>query len=125
MKIIQRLKTRINLIYCFIILLIVYSCVNDTLTSSLRISIQKDTIAIMDTFKANLYFDNYKKRLPEFFIINKKDTNRLYFNDSIKCAVYKFIPQIIGKRTYKGYVEYYDSVGVFRIEKFVISFVVK
>ena len=117
-------KFDLSLISVFISLFF-YSCSIDNKPSSIKITTNRDTIALDDTLKANLYLDNYNQILPEFFIINKGDTFRIPFNDSTKSATFQAVGRQVGKLTYNGYAEYIDKSKVSKKEDFVISFFVK
>ena len=117
-------KFGLSLISIFISLFF-YSCFVDTKPSSIKITTNRDTIALNDTLKANLYLDNYDQILPEFFIVNKGDTARIPFDDSTKCAIFQAVGRQVGKLTYNGYVEYFDKFKVSKKENFVIAFFVK
>ena len=108
-----------------IISLFLFACSIDKKTSSIKTITSRDTIALNDTFKAMLHFENYNQRIPEFFIVIKNDTSKIPFDDSTKCAIFQAVGRHVGKLTYNGYVEYFDKSNVFKKEDFVISFFVK
>jgi hypothetical protein len=118
------MKKAIYLI-CLIISLIPIACSNEIKTSEIKINKSKDTVAVDELFVADLHMDNYSDRLPEFFIVIKGDTSRIPFNDTIKSAEFRATATKIGKKIFKGYAQYYDSLGILKKEKFEITFVVK
>jgi len=115
----------LTILICIILPPILISCSYNKKNSEIRIIKNKDTIAVDEIFEANLYLDNYSDRLPEFFIVDKGDTNRILFNDTIKSAIYRATSHKIGKKIRKGFAQYYDSLGTLKKENFEITFIVK
>jgi hypothetical protein len=108
-----------------VFLLILISCSRNKVITDIKIDRSKDTVAVDEMFVANLHLDNYKDRLPEFFIVGRRDTFRLEFNDTIKSAMFKATSNTPGNKIYKGFAQYVDSLGNNKKEEFLITFIVK
>jgi hypothetical protein len=105
--------------------LILISCSNNKVITEIKIDKSKDTVAVDEIFIANLQLDNYRDKLPEFFIEGQTDTFRLEFNDTIKSAMFSANSHRTGNKIYKGFAQYIDSLGKQKKEEFVITFIVK
>ena len=118
-------KPKASVFIIMIFFLILISCSNNKPHSEIKINKSKDTVAVDEIFIASLHLDNYKNRLPEFFIVNNPDTFRLLFNDTIKSAYFRATCHKAGDKIYKGFAQYLDSLGNSKRENFEITFVVK
>lgn len=96
---------------------------NSEVIKSVKIIAENDEILINDTYSAKLYFAYKDSIHPSFYLITKQDTNRLYFDYELGYVSFQWKSSIIGKRVFKGFVEYSINGQVVN-EPFVIIYTV-
>jgi hypothetical protein len=109
--------------YSILILLIANSC--KELRPEIVIKSNQDTIKYGEVYNAELYVQNDKNFLPAFRIIREKDTIDLPIDTIKSCAVFKAVGRSSGKKSYRGYVEYYNLNGTKKRNTFSFSYYVK
>jgi hypothetical protein len=97
---------------------------NSEVIKSVTIIAENDEIIMNDTYRAKLYFAYKDSIHPSFFLITKQDTDRLYFDYELGYVSFQWKSSLIGKRVFKGFVEYTINGQVVK-EPFEIKYTVK
>jgi hypothetical protein len=101
------------------------SCIKTSVQSEVVIKTDKDTIGINEIYTAKLLVNHTDSVFPVFYIVNKKDTFILPFDENENCGVFKSIGRVEGKKDYKGFVVFINKLEEKMKKDFEISFFVK
>ncbi len=85
----------------------------------------KDTVSVNEVVEIQLSIEHFEGFLPDFRLIRKEDTARLWYHKKENVANIKFTREKKGKHSFKGFVNYIDKNEIRKKQNFEFSFFVK
>jgi hypothetical protein len=96
-----------NMIFLIAILLLALLACTDN--NKVLIQMDKNAVAIGETFTARLYVNNSDSTAPAFYIIDGFDTSRIAIDlKDHNCGIFRAAYKTAGEKEIKGYVDFLD-----------------